>query len=234
MDEKEFMMTGGFPLDLILFAMVAAFLVLRLRSVLGRRTGFERPPAPEPRAAGFDPRGGRTLDGVAEEVRSAPARTGTRHGVPDPRTPPGQALARIAAADRGFDPDRFLDGAEGAFRMIVTAFAAGDRPTLRALLAESAYGGFEQAIAAREAAGEQQRTEIRAFHELAIEGADLRGTTAEIVVRFVTDQVNMTTGRDGEVVTGSDAVTELTDLWTFQRDVTAADPTWKLTGTSHA
>ncbi|RAI57749.1 Tim44/TimA family putative adaptor protein [Roseicella frigidaeris] len=227
-------MTGGFPLDLILFAMVAAFLVLRLRSVLGRRTGFERPPAAEPRPAGFDPRGGRVVEGAAEEVRAAPAPGGTRHVVPDPRTPPGQALGRIAAADRSFDPDRFLDGAEGAFRMIVAAFAAGDRQTLRSLLNDGAYAGFEAAITAREQAGEQQRTEIREVHELAIEGADLRGSIAEIVVRFVTDQVNMTTGRGGEVISGSDAITELTDIWTFQRDVTASDPTWKLTSTSHA
>lgn len=227
-------MTGGFPLDLILFAMVAAFLVLRLRSVLGRRTGFERPPAPEPRAPGFDPRAARTVDGVAEDVRPAPPKGGTRHVLPDPRTPPGQALGRIAAADRGFDPANFLNGAEGAFRMIVGAFAAGDRQTLHALLSDAAYPGFEQAITAREQAGEQQRTEIRAVHEMAIEAADLRGNTAEVLVRFVTDQVNMTTGRDGEVVTGSDAITELTDIWTFQRDITATDPTWKLTGTSHA
>lgn len=227
-------MTGGFPLDLILFAMVAAFLVLRLRSVLGRRTGFERPPAPEPRAPGYDPRGARTLEGVAEEVRPAPARSGTRQILPDPRTAPGQALGRIAAAERGFDPATFLNGAEGAFRMIVTAFAAGDRQTLRALLSDATYAGFEQAITDREQAGEQQRTEIRAVHEMGIEQADLRGNTAEIVVRFVTDQVNMTTGRNGEVVTGSDAITELTDLWTFQREIGSSDPSWKLTGTSHA
>ncbi|MBK1661261.1 Tim44/TimA family putative adaptor protein [Paracraurococcus ruber] len=227
-------MSGGFPIDLILFAMVAAFLVLRLRSVLGRRTGFERPPAPEPRAAGFDPRG-RTMDGVAEEVRPAPPKPGgARQVLPDPRTPPGQALGRIAAADRSFDPAGFLAGAEGAFRMIVGAFAAGDRQTLRALLSDATYAGFEQAITAREQAGESQLTEIRSVQELAIETADLRGNTAEVVVRFVTDQVNMTTARDGSVVTGSDAVTELTDIWTFQRDISTSDPTWKLTGTAHA
>ena len=108
-------MSGGFPVDLILFAMVAAFLVLRLRSVLGRRTGFERPAPPEARPAGLDPRGARTVEGTAEEVASAaPASSGNRT-LPDPRTPPGQGLARIAAADRGFDPNAFLDGAEAAF-----------------------------------------------------------------------------------------------------------------------
>jgi predicted lipid-binding transport protein (Tim44 family) len=227
-------MTGGFPLDLILFAMVAAFLVLRLRSVLGRRTGFERPPQPEPRPTGFDPRGARTLDGTVEEVRPAPAGSGARHVLPDPRTPVGQALGRIAAAERSFDPDGFLSGAEGAFRMIVTAFAAGDRQTLRALLSDDTYAGFEQAITAREQAGETQRTELRAVHELGIEAADLRGSTAEVTVRFVTDQVNMTTAGNGEVVAGSDAVTELTDIWTFQRDIGSSDPTWRLVATRSA
>ena len=223
-------MTGGFPVDLLLFAMVAAFLVLRLRSVLGRRTGFERPAQPEARPAGFDPRATTTIEGVAEELPPAAAGRGQRV-VPDPRSPPGQALARIAGVDRGFEPNRFLDGAEGAFRMIVTAFAAGDRATLRSLLSDDTYAGFEQAITAREQAGETQRTEVRAVHEMAIDGADLRGTVADITVRFVTDQINLTHGRDGEVVTGSDAVTELTDVWTFQRDLKAADPTWKLVAT---
>ncbi len=226
-------MTGGFPVDLILFAMIAAFLVLRLRSVLGKRTGFERPVQPEARAAGYDPRSA-TIEGVAEEVPASAAAARGRRVVPDPRTPPGQAMARIAAVDHSFEPNRFLDGAEAAFRMIVTAFAAGDRQTLRSLLSDDTYAGFEQAITARENAGESQRTELRAVHEMGIEAADLRGSVADVTVRFVTDQINMTTGRNGEVVTGSDAVTELTDVWTFQRDLGQADPTWKLVATRSA
>jgi predicted lipid-binding transport protein (Tim44 family) len=151
--------------------------------------------------------------------------------VPDPRTPPGQALARIVAADPGFDPNRFLDGAEGAFRMIVTAFAAGDRATLKPLLSDDTYAGFEHAISGREQAGETQHTEIRAVTELAIEGADLRGTVADVTVRFTTDQINLTTAKDDSVVHGSDAVTELRDLWTFQRDLRSPDPTWRLVAT---
>jgi predicted lipid-binding transport protein (Tim44 family) len=154
--------------------------------------------------------------------------------VPDPRTPPGQGLVRIAAADRSFDPQRFLDGAEAAFRMIVQAFAAGDRTTLRHLLSDETYAGFDHAITAREQAGEAQRTELRAINEMTIEAADLRGTIAEITVRFVSDQVNMTTARDGSVGAGSDAVTELTDIWTFQRDLHSSDPTWKLVATRTA
>ncbi len=231
-------MGGGFPVDLILYAMVAAFLVLRLRSVLGRRTGYERPAQPDRAAAGYDPRGPRPPQAEGEhppEPGPAPAAAGSgRRVVPDPRTPAGQALARIRGVDPGFDPQRFLQGAEAAFRMIVTAFAAGDRATLRALLSEETFAGFEQAIAQREQAGERQRTELRSVQEAAIEAADLRGTVADITVRFVTDQVNLTTGPNGEVTAGAEAVAELTDIWTFHRDLTSGDPTWKLIGTRSA
>jgi predicted lipid-binding transport protein (Tim44 family) len=226
-------MTGG-TVEIILLAMVAGFLVLRLRSVLGRRQGFERPPQAEGRPPGYDPRGPRPADGAPEDAAApavAPPTGSGRRVVPDRRSPVGQALSRIAGVDAGFDPSRFLDGAEAAFRMILQAFAAGDRGTLRALLADDAYAGFAKVLDGREAAGERQRTELRAVNELAIEAADLRGTVADVTVRFVTDQINLTTGRNGDVVSGSDAVTELTDLWTFQRDLTSADPTWKLVGT---
>ena len=232
-------MTGG-TVEIILLAMVAGFLVLRLRSVLGRRQGFERPPQAE-RPAGYDPRAARPAADGATEDAAVPAGTAAGSGaagaaagrriIPDRRAPAGQALVRIQGVDATFDPPRFLDGAEAAFRMVVQAFAAGDRATLQALLSTDVYAGFAKALDAREAAGERQRTELRAVHEVAIEAADLRGTVADVTVRFVTDQINMTTGRDGDVVTGSDAVTELTDLWTFQRDLTSADPTWKLVGT---
>jgi len=219
-------MSGAFPVDLILFAMIAAFLVLRLRSVLGRRQGFERPPQeqraqadalrPVPRA-------------VPDAVPAAPAR-----GVPDARTPAGQGLARIRQQDPSFDPSAFLGGAEGAFRMIVEAFANGDRETLKNLLSTETYGGFEQAISSREAAGERQRTEIRTIQDMAIEGAELRGSVAEVTVRIVSDQINITTGPDGQVTAGHDGVTEIIDVWTFQRDLQTQDPTWKLVGTGAA
>jgi len=115
--------------------------------------------------------------------------------------------------------------------MIVTAFAAGDRETLRALLSPEVYADFAAAIAAREQAGETQRTEIRAMRESTIVEADLRGTFATIGVRFVTDQVNITTGQGGILVSGSEAVVETIDIWSFARDLNAADPTWLLVGT---
>jgi predicted lipid-binding transport protein (Tim44 family) len=221
---------GSFPIELILFGMIAAFLVLRLRSILGRRTGFERPPQPQLRPG---LRVAPVIDGRAEPVEppAAPAR-----GVPDPSTPSGRALARIHDLDPAFEPRRFLDGAEGAFRMIVTAFAAGDRETLRPLLTEETFTGFDAAITAREQAGEIQRTEIRGITQTSVAEATLLGTLASITVRFVSDQVNLTIGRAGEPTTGTDAVTEIADLWTFERDMSAhgAGPAWRLAGAHSA
>lgn len=226
-------MQGGFPIDLILFGMVAAFLVLRLRSVLGKRQGFERPPQDQQQrpSAAYGPR---PMGPDAELPQPAQPVGGPRRIVPDPRSPVGQNLLRIRGADAKFDPVVFLAGAEGAFRMIVDAFARGDRITLRNLLSDETYAGFEQAITRREQAGETQRTELRDIPEMAIEAADLRGTIADITVRFVSDQVNLTMARDGSVTQGAEAVTELTDIWTFQRDVASHDPAWRLTATATA
>ena len=225
--------SGGFPLDLVLFGMIAVFLVLRLRSILGRRTGFERPPEqgvplppglvrPAP-AARVVP-DGQVIEGVAVPVTPA----APRRPLPDPASPPGQTLIRMQRLEHGCDPPHFLNGAEAAFRLIVTAFAAGDRATLQALLSEDTGRAFEAAITAREAAGETQRTEIRTIQAATIEAASLRGNIADITVRFVSDQVNVTLGHDGNPVAGADAVTEITDLWTFERELASPDPTWRL------
>lgn len=211
--------SGSFPIDIVLFGMIAAFLVLRLRSILGKRQGFER--APEA-ATPLRPADAQrpTMEAAAEP---APIRT-----LPDPATPVGQTLARMQQIDPAFTPQGFLSGAEAAFRIIVTAFAAGDRVTLRSLLSDDTYQAFEGAISGRETAGETQRTEIRAIPNATIETADLRDRHASITVRFVSDQVNLTTGPTGTPVNGTDAVTEITDLWTFERELATPDPTWRL------
>ena len=216
--------SGGFPIDLVLFGMIAAFLVLRLRSILGRREGFERPPeAVRPDAPpGLAPReaAGPVIEGAAEP---APGRA-----PPDPASPAGQVLGQVSRIDRGFDPAHFLTGAESAFRLIVVAFATGNRDTLRPLLSDETYRAFDSAISAREQRGETQRTEIKSIPSATIEHADLRGSLAAVTVRFVSDQVNLTLDNAGAPVHGTDAVTEITDLWTFERDLGARDPTWRL------
>src|SRR6201995_4503014 len=143
--------SGGFPIDLVLFGMIAAFLVLRLRSILGKRTGLERQAPPVPTASVRPPPGGPIIEARAEPVQPAAPQT-----MPEAASPTGQALAQMREVDRSFDPSRFLAGADQAFRMIVAAFAAGDRVALRSLLGDLTYRAFEQAISAREKAGETQ------------------------------------------------------------------------------
>lgn len=249
--------TGGFPVDLILFGMIAVFLVLRLRSILGRRTGFERPSepfqpphdpfrpgAPPPGAGpgmapGMGPGQSARPDSPVIEGQVIPLHPGAEplhpaqpptpaRPLPDPASALGQTLARMQAADRSFTPSGFLDGAERAFRMIVTAFAAGDRVRLHGLLTEDTYRVFEQAIAAREAANQLQQTEIRAIPGATIETAELLGSHANVTVRFVSDQVSITRDATGHPVAGTESVTEITDLWTFERDLASPDPVWRL------
>jgi len=213
---------SSFPIDLILFGMIAAFLVLRLRSILGRRTGFERQTPPYQPPAGPNPPGP-VIEGQAETAAPATSRI-----LPEPTSAAGQTLGRMRSIERSFDPTAFLDGAEKAFRIIVAAFAAGDRTALRGLLSEETYRAFEQAIAGREAEGHTQVSTIHTIHSAAIENAELRGTTASITVRFVSDQTSLTQDKDGHPVIGTDAVTEITDIWTFERDLSTRDPVWRL------
>lgn len=214
---------NGFPIDLVLFGMIAAFLVLRLRSILGRRTGFERQGEAFRPAA--DAAGGRkapVIDARAEPV-AAPGRP-----LPDPAGPVGQTLLRMQTIDRSFTPAGFLAGAEKAFTLIVGAYAEGQRDRLRPLLGPEIFAAFDAAIAAREAAGETQVTEVRAITGASIEAARLHDTHASIDVRFVSDQVSYVRTRDGGIASGAESVTELDDIWSFERDLTQRDPTWRL------
>jgi predicted lipid-binding transport protein (Tim44 family) len=253
---------GGFPVDIILFGMIAVFLVLRLRSVLGRRGGFEPPPgAPKGLPPATKPSGfaalrravqgiagqgaagaglGQTIEGKAEPAMpgavpgQAMARgepVATSRVLPDPASACGQSLQALREADRGFDPARFLDTAEANFRVIVAAYAAGERDRLRPLLTDEAFAAFDAAIAARTAAGETLRCELRAISSIGIDAVERRGSIGEITVRIVSDQINVTTGADGLPVAGADAVTEIVDLWHFERDFDAAAPLWRLAGT---
>lgn len=212
-------MGGEGTVELVLLVLVAGFLVLRLRSVLGRRVGFERSQGPIAPARP-DARGP-VIDGTAEAPRTA-------RELPPADSLAGQGLLAIRRADTAFDPQRFLSNAEAAFRLIVAAFARGDRAALRPLLGADTFAAFEGAVAAREAAGETQRSEISAVPSVSVLSATMAGTVARIVVRFVSDQVSTTLDRDGAFVQGTDAVTELTDIWTFERDTGSNDPAWLL------
>jgi len=214
--------SGGFPIDLILFGMIAAFLVLRLRSILGRRTGFERQAPPYQPPQPQRPAAGPVIEGRAESAPAAP------QTVPDAGSTTGQTLMRMREIDGSFDPARFLAGVDQAFRMIVAGFAAGDRAALRALLSDDTYQAFEQAISNREAATQAQISEIKSIQQLAIEQAELKGRVGQVMVRIVSDQISYIQDANDKPLSGTDAVTEITDLWTFERDLSKQDPTWRL------
>jgi predicted lipid-binding transport protein (Tim44 family) len=214
--------------DIILFAMIAGFLVLRLRSVLGRRTGNER------RRDGFiRPR-------APASERAAPAGESAIGAtvVPLAATPMdavAQGLDRIRGADPGFDRAHFIAGARAAFDIIVSAFAKGDKAALRPLLSDEVYRPFVATIDERRAARESVETRILRLNSLDITTAELVGYTARIILRFVSDQTNVTRAADGSIVDGDpEHSVEKTDYWTFTRDTRSTDPNWVLAATSSA
>lgn len=241
-----------FDIYTIIFLALAVFIFMRLRSVLGQRTGRERPPYdpysrqdPAKAPAGTDARSDKVVNfpdrsGEPATVSSAPADA-------DEPTPPrwsgvaeiGSAVANgldaIAAQERGFDAQHFLGGARSAYEMIVLAFANGDRRALRDLLAKDVFEGFSAAISEREARGETMETRFVAIDKADIIDAQVKGRTAQITVRFVSQLISVTRNASGEVTDGDpETVADVTDVWTFSRDLGARDPNWKLVATEAA
>jgi predicted lipid-binding transport protein (Tim44 family) len=225
-------MSDGYALlDIIFFAAVAVFIAVRLRSVLGRRTGHERqrPPRIQPQPA---PAGGEAADKVVPlpdrrrtSVEEAPIAAEAGPALKD-------GLTRIRLADPSFDLDAFLQGAKAAFAMIVEAFARGDKATLEPLLAPPVFASFAAAIDERQRRGRTLETELVALRGAEIVGAALDGRSARVTVRFTSEQINCTRDASGAVVEGDPSTVEtVIDVWTFQRDVTSRDPNWVLVET---
>jgi len=213
--------------DIILFAMVAGFLVLRLRSVLGRRTGNERRRDLFPRRAA--PASSDNVATLVEpEKRSArPADDGA------PSDAVAEGLGRLRRADPSFDPSHFIEGARTAFETIVAAFAKGDKAVLRPLLSDEVFRQFATAIDERVAAKETLETRIEKLDAVDVVEAELVGPTAQLTLKLVSQQINVTRAMDGSIVDGDpDHPVEKTDYWTFARDTRSADPNWVLIATS--
>lgn len=218
-------MGNGVPfLDIILLAMLAGFVIFKLRSVLGRRTGNERrrpDPFAEPAKGNDNGKVVRLPDRTAEPAESAAPATSMAAGV-----------MRIKLADDRFDEREFLQGAKVAFGMIVDAFAKGETEALRPLLSRELFEGFAAAIAARDKAGEVQETTIVTIRSADIVEASLEHDVAKVTVEFVTEQVKVTRNAAGEVIDGDpDRIDILTDIWTFARNIRSRDPNWELVAT---
>ena len=207
---------------IVLLAMVAAFLALRLYSVLGKRTGHE--PLPKPAEERVAPA---PLPRAVEKVSEA------REPVVKPfegSAEPG--IRAIVAAEQGFDVARFLEGAQSAYRMILESFWKGDEDALRDLVSPDVARAFGDAIAARNEAGQVLDNRLVRIEKAQIVEARVDGRIAEVALRFEADIAAVTRDKDGNVVAGSltDAV-GTRDIWTFTRDIRSADPNWKLSET---
>ena len=222
-------MSGGFEyFDIILFAMIAAFLAYRLGSVLGKRTGHEQ--RGEPFGA-LGPKDGKPSESGNDNVVSIP-QPDTPPIEEEPDTPLGAAITQIKVADPGFTRGGFLDGARAAFDMVITAFALGDMKTLRSLLSEQVYDNFAEAIRQRERASQTRETTLVGIDSADIIEAKLDGGEALVTVKYVSQQVNATRDESGKVVEGDpNAIEKVTDIWTFSRDTGAVDPNWSLVAT---
>lgn len=231
-------------IEIIIFAMIAAFLVYRLRSVLGRRNGEERErPNPLARRGGMTDRESmrdrdQGRDTGRDNVITLPDRgrggDDFRHGTSQADAPQSLAahLDRIHDADPSFDEKDFLRGARQAFEMIVGAFAAGDIDALRPLLAPEVLDNFSRAITKRQASGETLETRIGRINDVDVIDAKLDGSVAHVTVRFVSDQTNVTRDSAGDILDGDpDAPAEVVDDWTFARDTRSRDPNWQLVAT---
>jgi len=211
-------------IEIVLLAMVALFVGLRLYSVLGRRTGHEQQPILRPAETGPAP------DTAAPAPEIAPERPESSGMVYEDAAAAG--IRAIVAADPHFDVARFIEGAQAAYKMILEAFWRGDRDELRHLVGDQVLGSFEEAIAAREEAGHSLDNRLVRIDRAVIEDAELRGREASVTIRFDADIAAVTRDSSGELVAGSmsDAVSA-NDVWTFRRTLGSNDPNWLLVET---
>jgi predicted lipid-binding transport protein (Tim44 family) len=235
-------MNGFIDLTTIIFLFFAIVVFLRLRSVLGRRTGSERPP--------FDPYSQReapqskanddnviSLPGHVPEHDTAPsnavaaAEERVKSGAPA-GSALSAALVSIAKTDMSFDVEEFLAGAKSAYEMIVTAYAEGERQTLKQLLSREVYDGFVSAIGDRESRGEVMEFKFVGIDKAEITDAALKSGAEQITVRFQSKLISATYNEGGDVIDGDPVhVGDVTDIWTFVRDISSRDPNWKLVAT---
>jgi predicted lipid-binding transport protein (Tim44 family) len=221
-----------------LFFLVAAVLIfLQLRSVLGRRTGNEKPPrdlyTPRDAVGPESPDAGKV---VTLPRRDASTEEDDRFAAIDAFAPAGTALneslREINKADASFDPKEFVNGARMAYEMIVMAFADGDRKALKNLLSREVYDGFDAAIADRESKGEKVKSTFVGIDKAEITSAEIKGTEVQITVRIVSQLISATYDKADKLIDGdAENVAEINDLWTFARDTRSRDPNWKLVAT---
>ena len=242
-------MSGVFEIPTIIFLLFAVLLIARLVSVLGRKTGNERPfksfrqPPDAGTGAGAKgtdnviplPRNGADTRHDSAMNANAPAAEDRIKGVAPAGSPLENDLIAIARRDASFDPKTFLQGAKTAYEMIVMAYAQGDRRQLKALTAREVFDGFARVMTERESRGEVSETHFVGIHKADLIDAELKESTAKVTVKFVSQLITVVRNKAGAVVDGDpNLVRDVTDIWIFARDVLSRDPNWKLVATQSA
>jgi predicted lipid-binding transport protein (Tim44 family) len=246
-------MGGNIDVITLVFLVVAVAVFIKLRSVLGRRTGHEQTRIERYRAQQEAKQRNGELVGQdkivtlprrereGEEMQPAGAQQARADGEQRVRefaagnSEISQGLVEIFRADPTFDPGHFVQGAKAAYEIIVTAFAEGNRKTLKNLLNGDVYDGFVGAIADRERRGEQIDQSFVGIKAADLVEAELKGGIAQVTVKFVSELISATRDRAGVVISGDPKrIREVTDIWTFAREASSRDPNWKLIATQAA
>lgn len=205
-------MSDGLPFDILILAVIAIFLGLRLRSVLGKRTGFEQEYTRDPEAV-------EKITKAEQDTRPASAMN-------------GEGISAVQMADPYFSEPEFVQGASAAYRMILSAFAEGDIETLKPLLGYEMNAGFAEAIRQRQKAGESLTIEITSLDPADVVAAKLTDGVAAITVEYRSKQQRLLKAEDGSLLDGDvDQEETFIDRWTFERDVSSQDPNWLLVET---
>lgn len=237
-------MQDGMDFSIVVFIILAAFVGWRLYSVLGTRPDRDEPrtPSKKLKMPGMNPEQSDNVISLSDHSKeldqtvAEPAEKINRwKGIAESDTPLAAALDSLNNAERGFDAKAFIEGAKLAYEAIVLGFAAGDRQMLKSLLSRDVFESFVSAIAEREKRGETVETTFVSLDNATIQDVHLKGKIANISVEFVSKLITATKDKDGAVIEGSrDKVADVTDIWTFSREVGSKDPSWRLVATEAA
>jgi len=213
-------------IDILIFAAIALFLIFRLRSILGSRDGFEQK---RPEKSAFDGTAQTDNDNVPKKI--VPLRT---KKMAASKIANGQGLEAVRQADRLFKDDEFMQGAASAFNMVLQAFADGDLPTLRRLLAFELYEEFARSIHTRNNDGDQLAITVHAINDVQLKDGSVKDSIASVTVTFISEQSRTVKNNAGEIVEDeSEERAVITDIWVFERDTQLDDPNWKLVETQN-
>lgn len=214
-------------MEILFFAALTGYMIFRLWSVLGKRTGFEAPPPPKP------------LDKDVDNVITLPVRPSQKQQLPQESSPSSElnpsikdGLKKIQAVDPAFNLDHFLGGAVTAFEMIVEAYATGDKGTLKSLLNPSVYKSFIGALEDREEAGQTVETKIVDLKDPEVINIDIKGKREQITLKFASEQIIVTKDAEGKILDNPAHLTlTMNDIWTFSRLIGSKNPNWVLVAT---